>query len=464
MHHPARAVVLGGLVLLLFSISPSAVSVRAQSEGDPASAVKPVHWWFGCYTCHTLHETENLALISEVVDTDWLPPEYALKSGLREVVFVSQEGPNSYADGDEVYDGICEICHTETRYHRGDGSGDRSHFPGARCTTCHDHDNYFQATGTADHPQAVTDCGNCHPPGRTGSSNLQEIHGFDCQQCHPDLIYERTILGGPGTFQGECYECHNPDMAETGNLQIPTKGHRCIVCHGRQMPTGNKTKFHKKHTKTANCVVCHGFIPDMGTDIGSGSREICRLCHDEPVDGIRITTLHREMVPAGLSCLECHGDARPPIDVIPVAPVGDAGTVCEICHDGRNPALFSYRSERLHRRHAEKQLDCGFCHNDAILQDDSLSTAPVRPNAGSVIRPAAGAAAEGVETTPGRRYIECMRQDIVSGATTAMREATAGRRAWCRRSPSRPKPAGCATIEIAIAARFPFRSTNNTPA
>ena len=181
---------------------------------------------------------------------------------------------------------------------------------------------------------------------------------------------KRTILGEAGTFQGECCECHNPEIEETGNLQIPTKGHRCIVCHNRQMSTASKTEFHKKHTKTANCVVCHGFIPDMGTEIGSNGREICRLCHDDHADRTRIITIHRQMVPEGLSCLECHGDARPLIDVVPGAPVGNAGVVCEICHDGRSPDLFRFRSERLHRRHTEKQIDCGFCHANAILQDD----------------------------------------------------------------------------------------------
>jgi hypothetical protein len=228
---------LAGLILFLFSLA--VIPVQAESEADLSLDAEPVHWWLGCFDCHTLHETENLSLISEVIDTDYLPPDYALKSGLREVVFLSQPGANSYADGDEVYDGVCEVCHTETRYHRGNGSGDRSHFPGTNCTSCHDHDNYFQPTGIAAHPQAGTDCANCHPKGRTAASNLPEIHGYNCQQCHPDLSYERTILGELGSFQGECHECHNPEIEETGNLQIPTKGHRCIVCHGRQMSTAN---------------------------------------------------------------------------------------------------------------------------------------------------------------------------------------------------------------------------------
>jgi hypothetical protein len=76
------------------------------------------------------------------------------------------------------------------------------------------------------------------------------------------------------------------------------------------------------------------------------------------------------MLPAGLSCLECHGDVRPPIDVFPGAPVGNAAVVCDICHKDKSPDEFRSKSEKLHRKHAEKKLDCGFCHADTILQDD----------------------------------------------------------------------------------------------
>ena len=48
----------------------------------------------------------------------------------------------SFADGDDVYDGICEVCHTRTAYHRSDGSGARHH-DRAACTRCPSHANAF---------------------------------------------------------------------------------------------------------------------------------------------------------------------------------------------------------------------------------------------------------------------------------------------------------------------------------
>ena len=368
-----------------FSISAPDLSPEAELTplSDPSFSISATdlppeaeltHWWFGCNTCHSLHGTTNLYLISEFIDTDDLPPDYFLKSGLREVIFTNLDGQNSFADGDAdgdgVYTGICEVCHTETRYHRGDSSGDHDHFRGANCTNCHNHSDYFQPTGIADHPQAITDCSNCHLNRTTQEPDLLGVHDFDCQKCHPGFDLSRTILGELGTFQGECSECHNPNNSATGNLETPTKGHRCVLCHGEQESTANIVDFHEEHTETANCVVCHGFIPDVGTQIGSGNRESCRLCHVSYGVGSAITTIHREMVTEGMSCLECHGGKRPPIDVFPGPPVGNSTVVCQICHRNQSPSEFKNQSDELHQEHVEEKLDCGFCHADAILQDD----------------------------------------------------------------------------------------------
>ena len=330
------------------------------------------HWWFGCGTCHTLHAgTTNLHLISEVIDTDYLPPEYAVKTGLRRVVFLNHEGPNSYADGDAVYDGVCEVCHTQTAHHRGGPSGDHSHFAGARCTTCHDHSNYFQPATLTSHPQPSTDCSSCHL-GATGEPDLPGIHGHRCQSCHPSGL-SSTILGPLGTWQKQCTECHTPSVAATGNRQTPTKGHRCVLCHGEQRSTDNLGWMHRKHIGKANCVVCHGFIPDTGTAISSGTRAICAVCHSANArdhDGVTQREFHDKHTSKGASCLECHGGVRPPVDVVTGPAVGASTNVCQICHPNRSPSEFSEQTSGLHKKHAGKSIDCGACHMAANLQDD----------------------------------------------------------------------------------------------
>jgi M6 family metalloprotease-like protein len=92
------------------------------------------HMGVNCLTCHTAHDTNNLAGIRATLrttDRTELP-----------VVFMSYTGADSFADGDGTYDGICEVCHTTTLYHTRDGSGS-SHYDGQDCTTCHSHAGGF---------------------------------------------------------------------------------------------------------------------------------------------------------------------------------------------------------------------------------------------------------------------------------------------------------------------------------
>ena len=59
-------------------------------------------------------------------------------SGDSAVKFFNETGTNSFADGDIMYNGICEVCHIQTTYHDDIGSG-ASHNEGTDCTQCHDH-------------------------------------------------------------------------------------------------------------------------------------------------------------------------------------------------------------------------------------------------------------------------------------------------------------------------------------
>ncbi len=75
-------------------------------------------------------------------------------SGVREVVFesrgttVGEPSLHSFADADEdgngYYDGVCETCHTQTKFHRNNSSGGHAHNTGKTCTaSCHLHTTNF---------------------------------------------------------------------------------------------------------------------------------------------------------------------------------------------------------------------------------------------------------------------------------------------------------------------------------
>lgn len=99
------------------------------------------HRELNCIACHTSHNTTNIALVRGKVRSAY--------GTLSPVVFGSMSGVNSFADGDGVYDGICEVCHTQTLYYRSDGSVMNNHtgagldYSGQDCSSCHTHGSGF---------------------------------------------------------------------------------------------------------------------------------------------------------------------------------------------------------------------------------------------------------------------------------------------------------------------------------
>ncbi|MEJ2201162.1 MAG: hypothetical protein P8X63_09140, partial [Desulfuromonadaceae bacterium] len=133
-------------------------------------------------------------------------------SGSREVRLFRATGVNSFADGDTTYDGVCEVCHTQTAHHRNDGSGpQQSHFDGTRCTSCHAHENGFAGLNhtTAGFVLPVAECLECH--GTPDSDLVGSVHDNDCGLCHVDPQgagplfepYETDFPNG-----GVCTDCH----------------------------------------------------------------------------------------------------------------------------------------------------------------------------------------------------------------------------------------------------------------
>ena len=90
-----------------------------------------------CVECHNpMSAQTNLAFIRSTIRT-------------KDVVFTAYSGSNSFADGGAPYNGICEVCHTQTNHHQTDGAapGGQSHNDGTDCTVCHDHIGGLQPSG-----------------------------------------------------------------------------------------------------------------------------------------------------------------------------------------------------------------------------------------------------------------------------------------------------------------------------
>lgn len=94
------------------------------------------HQLANCLTCHEEHNYTNLHGIRPRIKTP--------ASGIKAVTFTNHTGHNSFADGDSTLNGVCEVCHTSTKYYKNDGSGFINHsggfnYNGKDCTACHTH-------------------------------------------------------------------------------------------------------------------------------------------------------------------------------------------------------------------------------------------------------------------------------------------------------------------------------------
>lgn len=115
-----------------------------------------------CMDCHNPHDGMtnrfggiNLRMVGRNVDGSGDAMIVTPNSGNRYVVFENR-GANapapynsslySFADGDQdgdgYKDGICEACHTATRFHT-NNNFKKSHNVGNNCMACHPHDGYF---------------------------------------------------------------------------------------------------------------------------------------------------------------------------------------------------------------------------------------------------------------------------------------------------------------------------------
>lgn len=233
-------------------------------------------------------------IYGKLVRTDIETPN----SGQRSVKFVGLGAPNYYADGDGVYDGICEVCHTQTTYHRNDAAEDHAHYVSQGCTSCHRHSNGFRPGGGAAHeitgPGSST-CGNCH------RGSLEQTHSNDCDRCHTADL-SATILGAYGTWDGECQTCHDGVIAI-----IPHSQGGCSGCHDqpqgarRQIlgPGGDFTarSHHVEGTPADSaCVACHDL-----SEHGSGVVFV-----KDPDSGSRLTYDPADPATLEILCVSCH--------------------------------------------------------------------------------------------------------------------------------------------------------------
>lgn len=306
-------------------------------------------WSVGCSVCHNQHTqqqpgnkfirtTIDLSKIAGTVkDTNG---DTVSKTGRKQVKFT---GSSDFANGDATYDGICEVCHTQTNYHRNTSLGGHAHYQGQNCIPCHSHDNGFVHGGGGSGSDCITchghDVGYEYEPGKfsqgKGTFKSHSIHTENdnddkngpyvtCTVCHDTGNFPFFISGNDGNGDSlfnlaetnVCYPCHNDATGiATGSLTLKTPPEwnttslTCTGCHDIGPAYANnspKANSHPAHSGFP-CNSCHASTTNNGTNINDQSVHPNGLYTLQADTGI---TFSYTFNASGGTCtnISCHGN------------------------------------------------------------------------------------------------------------------------------------------------------------
>lgn len=351
-------------------------------------------------------------------------------SGSRTVRFFNSTGTKSFADGDSTYDGICEVCHTVTIYHRNNPSGNHAHNSGMRCTSCHPHTDGFKGSGCDvchGYPPVVNEAiggpaGLVNNPGTTGSTSAGahdkhvNVKFYPCELCHynssgtgplhndgppQDITIGFSLFGG--TYLGGLYDGQttaNYDSSEVNTTVINTGSMTCsnIYCHG-ELPNGTIWGGGKNTSPQWNgsvtCSSCHdsgGALSGLG---GKHSKHTdtnrhgfhCERCHNQTASGsdtiknqaYHVNNVKDVVFSAGgafntgtKSCTStyCHSNARGGAPNVAVKWGDTFAMQCDSCHNGRTGLdtleMASNGHDRLVSSNWVRHYPCHYCHDATV--------------------------------------------------------------------------------------------------
>ena len=331
--------------------------------------------------------------------------------------------PNSFVTTTAPYTGVCQVCHTKTKYFLGNGlviQGDHVEPATANCTDCHKHSEGFKAS-----------CEGCHgdPPkdtatlifktitGATVSSQsdgpgahvAHKTAGFKCVNCHTggmlggksqgdDKInigfYLNSNLSGSYDGKAGRTDFLAPVYVGGGTTTVSANGsHTCsnIYCHSNVQSgtdgTGGPSVYSSPVWTSAGsvqCGDCHkgdGINGNTASKMDSGSHTkhlvtsvgaTCDTCHsgnkhvDKSVDVAASVGYNAGGLPQNgfgtCSTASCHNTVQGPnatSGVTVTTPVWGSASGCGACH-------VTIPTTGSHNKHlAAGGVICGSCHATA---------------------------------------------------------------------------------------------------
>ncbi len=343
-----------------------------------------------CVVCHDMSGSSNLYLVFEVINTP--------NSGPKDVIFTAYEGTNSYADGDITYDGVCEVCHTDTRHHRNDGNNPDpdSHYANTSCRECHAHKDEFSHGGGSG-----SGCEDCHghDPGYEYEPDKFSEGAGTIQSHSTHTENDSDDLKGPNIPCSECHDTENYPYFKSGTGDAPYDLTETDVCDSCHSPGG---AFDGVQTAMANWD--EGVY--NGTSLKSGEEKWCVGCHDgnpAVTNSIYAPDIGGDGSTYGYfvnghgktgwdkECTDCHNITLTHIDGVERT-FGDSYTVSayndgyRLIHTDAEPALKIPRSGKYDI--SDSRL-CFSCHNEVdvlgVPSDYSVCWTPALP---SIVLPA----------------------------------------------------------------------------
>ena len=297
----------------------------------------------GAVSCSKCHEPHNMPDNSSGVGNGIMRKVLRIGNGIA-VIFPSGEA-SKYVRADNK--GLCQVCHTKTKFYKADGSG-AVHVPDLTtttqtCTDCHKHDEGFGGAALVSAHNDATAAAFTHFANFTGSNAA-------CARCHSGNGFV-DFIGADGTPSN--LPANNPD-----NLAALTAGNiSCSTCHNAVTNAMTTVTF-PSGTMVGNVSLLPANpTPTQAVDQASA---LCMTCHQgrqstPQVDTYLATkvTTNDDTVSTGISFQNVHYLA--------------AGATLWGGF-ARGGYQYSTKKYDVNNRHVASKVSCVDCHNQHTLE------------------------------------------------------------------------------------------------
>lgn len=251
---------------------------------------------YGEFTCATCHD-RNTGNIKRIKETLSAPnPEHTLP-GTSVTLSDTRDNTSTFGDDSVLRESgnpsnrICEVCHSETSYHRCINAaqpGGFNHYNNKDCVACHKHRSAFKASCDGCHGNTVT--GAVWPSDPSEGAILPDRIGAHAE--HMTSIGDIINGGGHGSAtiddkNATCIYCH-PEGAHTGahldddhvdvymdGTNDASKGFYVYLLDNPSDPRSDSDGSYDPATGTCSLIDCHGNAPYTpgwyGDDIAPGA-------------------------------------------------------------------------------------------------------------------------------------------------------------------------------------------------